>query len=696
MSPKLATPRTRTFAPKLQKPVGSFCEGCDLQSKGIGYVPAVGQPSPIVLVGEGPWFDEVASGEPFTGAAGSMLTRVLKLIGKQREQYRIDNVLRCAVPSGSIEKWNHPERVIAQCRYLDETLRAPATKVVVPMGAVALKRVLQLSGSNIRVQDFHGTVQRDPTDSFWVVPTYHPSHLQRGATNLIGVSAFDLSRAQEVADGKYHADVERLILDPPVEWFRAWADSYIGACTQDPYGYPLAVDIETPEGNATKGEKLTAAADDSYTIKRINFSCDPEEGLTVLYEGEYIAIINAILAAGGVKYYWYKGYDEPRLMHAQSLASDMPTRLLNLDIMWAWKALQPALPMGLGHAAPFYCRGGAWKHLSESAEVAYAAMDGVRTRKVGDGVLRDLTAEGREQVFWRHQHRFHAYVLRPATDVGLAIDRPALAAFKEKLNTKASALLQTIQAHVPDAVRPLTPALGLTKPPAPNLLHTKARDTKRDGTLKKEAPDPIKAEVYAQAIVVERLVLREVWVCKTCGKQEVLRAHKCQLDLPGITAESRAVLEKALATVKRWFWQEPFNPDSPPQLLALGKACKLEPGKDKKTGNDSVDRETLTRWAKETEGTPVGEALDAVLSYKAIAKVRGTYVIGIEKRLDSNDRVHGEFTFKPETMRLSGVNPNLTNVVADKGGKESLAAGFRLCVVARGRMVEAGSEYADV
>ncbi len=724
--PKLATAKARTFSPKFGKPEQSFCTGCVLEKTGVGYVPGCGPSnSPIVLVGEGPWFDEQAHGEPFVGASGSMLTRILKLIGRQREQYRIDNAIRCSY--GAIEKDGRQQAIVERCGYLSETLANPATRVVVPMGATALKRVLGLHGNKkVRVQDFHGTVQRDPSDSFWVVPSYHPSYLQRGATNLIGVAAFDLARAQEVVDGKYVADVERLVLDPPVDWFRAWADSYIAACAQDPYGYPLAVDIETPEGNATKGEKLTAAADDSYQIKRINFSCDPEEGLTVPYEGEYIPIINRILAAGGVKYFWFKGYDEPRLMHAQSLASDMPTRLLNLDIMWAWKALQPALPMGLGHAAPFYCRASAWKHLSESAEVTYAAIAGRRTRVVGDGVLRDLTAEGRESVFWRHQHRFHAYVLRPATDVGLAIDRPALSAFKEKLNTKASALLQTIQAHVPDAVRPMTPAQGLTKPPAPSLLHTKARATKKDGTAKKEAPDPIKAEVYAQAVVVEKLVLREVWVCKTCGRIEVLRTHCCQPGLyvrcdmcdgkgsgPFATGETCACswchgrgetlltkdavpqVVKEVASVRRWFWVEPFNPDSPLQLLALGKACKLDPGKDKKSGNDSVDRETLQRWAKETEGTPVGEALEAMLLYKAIAKVRGTYALGIERRLDVNDRVHGEFTFRPETMRLSGINPNLTNVVADKGGKDSLAAGFRLCVVARGREVAAGSEYAD-
>lgn len=612
-------------------------------------------------------------------------------------------VHNCAVPSGSLEKWPEPARILATCRYLDHTLASAATRVVVPMGQIALRRVLGLpEASAVRVQDFHGTVQRDPTDSYWVVPTYHPSHLSRGATNLIGVSAFDLARAQEVAEGRYVEDVEDLILDPPLEWFRAWGAQLLAALRQDPFAYALAVDVETPEGTVDKGEKLIAAQDDSYRILRVNFSCHPEEGVTVPFEGDYIPLIFTLLAAAQVQYYWFKGYDYPRLRAAGAQYGTLQC----LDLMWAWKALQSDLPMGLGMAAPFYCHGAAWKHLAASQPAQYGAIDGVRTRRTGDGILRDLQTEGRLDVFLRHQHRFHAYVLQPATDVGLAISRERLTVFRGKLDQEAARLLQTIQDQVPAAVRPETPKAGLTRPPAPTQLHSKATDLKRDGTPKKAPPDPIKAEVYKLARVVEKLVLREVGVCKACGAVEVAKTHRCAdsrsslwEDPPGVLVAP--IVEKKVASVRRWFWVEPFNPDSVPQLLSLGRLLKLTPGRDKKTGNDSVGREVLQSWAKQLAESKdparrvVADALDAVLDYKAVAKVRGTYAIGVERRLDEADRVHGQFTFKPSTMRLSGVNPNLQNVVADKGGKATLAAGFRSCVVARGRWVEEGSEYAD-
>jgi len=51
--------------------------------------------------------------------------------------------------------------------------------------------------------------------------------------------------------------------------------------------------------------------------------------------------------------------------------------------------------------------------------------------------------------------------------------------------------------------------------------------------------------------------------------------------------------------------------------------------------------------------------------------------------MDADDRVHPEYLPIPSTLRDSARNPNLTNVVADKSGPQSLAAGFRRCVTAR-------------
>jgi hypothetical protein len=147
--------------------------------------------------------------------------------------------------------------------------------------------------------------------------------------------------------------------------------------------------------------------------------------------------------------------------------------------------------------------------------------------------------------------------------------------------------------------------------------------------------------------------------------------------------------------VRRWYWQEPFNPDSPDQVLAYIKYRKHQPGRAKKSQADSTNKETLKKLTR--TGDPFYAFL---LDYRAVVKVKGTYVDGTERRLDAQDRIHPEPTFRPSTGRLSYANPNITNVVADKGGKDTLAAGFRKCVVAvaSSRLLEvdfAGSEAVD-
>lgn len=668
----------RTFQPRLQKPLGAHCDTCPLAGPGQGYVPAGGpQTAPLVFLGENPWYDEVALGEPLVGASGAMLTRVLRLLGKQREDYRLDNLIRCAVPGGEIHKWPH---AMDQCQYHQATL-AERPRVIVTLGSTPLQRLLQLAGTRHEgVEQFHGTVHR--WGDHWVVPTYHPAHLVRGATNLIGVMAFDLTRAHEVADHGWAPDPAVVVVDPPLEWFRAWAALYIDAVrTHGPWAIPLAVDIETPEKQANEGALIGTGADASYQILRVNLSMNPDEGITVPFEYGYLEVLHEIFAAGGVQYYWYKGYDYPRLA-----AAGLPMRADRAwDAMWMWKVLQSDLPASLGFVAPFYSRYGAWKHLADRDPGRYAAIDAFQTRRVGDGMAADLHQSGRWDVFQRHFHDFHRIVLQPATDVGLPIHRARLLAFKDKLDAEATRLLGVMQACVPIDQRVLTPKQGLTKPPKPGVVHTKARTTTAAGAPKKDAPDPIKVGIYAQATVVEKLVIAEVLQCTVCQQLQVTATHNCQ------GKAGRPPLTKVTASVTRWFWQEPFNPDSPPQIMAYVKAQGHQPGTSKTTGNDSVDRETLSRLVRET-GDPLYEHL---LAFRAVQKVRGTYVEGTLRRLDTDDRVHPETTFKPSTHRTSQVNPNLQNVVADKGGKESLAAGFRKVVVARGQWVEEGSEYAD-
>jgi hypothetical protein len=220
--------------------------------------------------------------------------------------------------------------------------------------------------------------------------------------------------------------------------------------------------------------------------------------------------------------------------------------------------------------------------------------------------------------------------------------------------------------------------------PDPSILHPDARSLTIRGLPKKDAPDPIKGQLYARALRVERQVTRMIQVCLTCGEQEVHKKHRCKRGDGKIDQEKVPQIQHEDRLVVRYFWQEPFNPDSSKQMLAYIKAAGHKPGKNKKTREDSADRETLVRLAKTTKDPFYQTNLD----YRAVKKVDSTYAIPTMRRVDREvaegreGRLHPIPTFRPSTMRLSYVSPNITNVVADKGGKAALAAGFRRCVVA--------------
>src|SRR5262249_15434553 len=77
------------------------CDRCPaLASTRTQPVLGVGRTAPgLCLVGEAPGADEAAQGEPFVGAAGHLLNRILAACGLRREDVYICNILRCRPPN---------------------------------------------------------------------------------------------------------------------------------------------------------------------------------------------------------------------------------------------------------------------------------------------------------------------------------------------------------------------------------------------------------------------------------------------------------------------------------------------------------------------------------------------------------------------------------------------------------------------
>jgi DNA polymerase len=129
----------------------------------------------ICFVGEAPGADEDAQGEPFVGAAGQLLNRIIAACGMKREEVYICNILRCRPPGNRLPLPNEA----ANCReYLDRTLDLIRPKFICCLGGCAAQNLLstQLSVSRMRgrFHDYRGTP---------VLVTYHPAYLLRNPSS---------------------------------------------------------------------------------------------------------------------------------------------------------------------------------------------------------------------------------------------------------------------------------------------------------------------------------------------------------------------------------------------------------------------------------------------------------------------------------------------------------------------------------
>lgn len=134
---------------------------------GVGPVPAE-----IVFVGEAPGADEDRQGEPFVGAAGQMLNRIIVGCGLRRDEIYICNILRCRPPGN---RQPRPDEA-ANCReYLEQTIELVGPKIICCWGAVAAQNLLQTTTGITRLRGkFYGF--RDIP----VVCTFHPAALLEG------------------------------------------------------------------------------------------------------------------------------------------------------------------------------------------------------------------------------------------------------------------------------------------------------------------------------------------------------------------------------------------------------------------------------------------------------------------------------------------------------------------------------------
>jgi uracil-DNA glycosylase family 4 len=151
----------------------STCTKCRLAEGRTQVVYGVGSPdADLLFIGEGPGFHEDKQGEPFVGAAGQLLNRMLAEIELPRESVYICNVVKCR-PPGNRDPL--PDEIEACTPYLREQIELIDPVVVVTLGNWATRFILdkQISISRVRGQRF-------PWSGRTVIPTFHPAAILHG------------------------------------------------------------------------------------------------------------------------------------------------------------------------------------------------------------------------------------------------------------------------------------------------------------------------------------------------------------------------------------------------------------------------------------------------------------------------------------------------------------------------------------
>lgn len=143
------------------------CQKCELARYRNRAVPGEGaEDAEIMLIGEAPGRNEDQQGRPFVGQAGKFLEELLGLIGLNRQQVYIANVIKCR-PQGNRDPL--PQEIIACRPWLDRQIELINPKIIVTLGRYSMA----LFFPRKTIGKIHGTAEK--RDGITYFAMYHPA-----------------------------------------------------------------------------------------------------------------------------------------------------------------------------------------------------------------------------------------------------------------------------------------------------------------------------------------------------------------------------------------------------------------------------------------------------------------------------------------------------------------------------------------
>jgi uracil-DNA glycosylase family 4 len=127
----------------------------------------------VLVVGESPGPQDIATNEPFTGPAGDLLKRILASIGLRYTDCWLTNVVKFVSQGDEIT----PEVVSFFTPYLFREIEAVNPELVIAIGSTPAKALLNTKKP---ISQIRGQMQE--VNGRMVMPTFNPAYLLRDAT----------------------------------------------------------------------------------------------------------------------------------------------------------------------------------------------------------------------------------------------------------------------------------------------------------------------------------------------------------------------------------------------------------------------------------------------------------------------------------------------------------------------------------
>ncbi|RTL06821.1 uracil-DNA glycosylase [Candidatus Dependentiae bacterium] len=128
--------------------------------------------SHLMFIGEGPGREENEQGKPFVGRSGKLLTRLLTIVGIDRQDVFITNIVKCRPPGNrrpTFEESSTCKKIL-----LLKQIEIINPKIICTLGSCAVENIIE---KQVAISKIRGTCL--PWNNRIIIPTFHPAYALR-------------------------------------------------------------------------------------------------------------------------------------------------------------------------------------------------------------------------------------------------------------------------------------------------------------------------------------------------------------------------------------------------------------------------------------------------------------------------------------------------------------------------------------